>query len=481
MNFGNLKRSGKANLRRLHVCTVLLTACVFFVLSGGWVWAAEADRWTLNETLGLPEAFSISGEHFSRYETLNSQFRANTTGSDQIWVMRSLLQVEYRFHKDFKIKGELQDSRAADFADEGTRINHSIVNTAELLEANFAWTLRDLFSKESISELRGGRLTFDFGKRRIVARNRFRSVIESFTGLEWKWKAEDGNRMHMFFTMPVRRRPQDFGSLLDNEARIDKESFDQILWGISYAPPGIPWGNKGEFILVGLHERDSSDFASRNRQLYIPSIRLYRPAQKGKFDFELQSVLQLGTSRATPAASDTRDLDHLAHFHHFETGYSFNTFWSPRFFFEYDFASGDRDPNDNTSERYENPFGPNVAEFGPTSIHTAFTRSNLSSPGARLVVHPAENLMAYLSYRAYWLVSSTDFWSGASRLRDISGNSKTFLGHQWVLRGQWRAHSNLHMESAVAYLIEGDYQKTVPQSPREGNSLYFYIQAKVFF
>lgn len=148
---------------------------------------------------------------------------------------------------------------------------------------------------------------------------------------------------------------------------------------------------------------------------------------------------------------------------------------------EYDFASGDNDPGDDTSERFERLFGPNVADFGPTSIITAFVRSNIHSPGARIQVEPTRNLKAYLSYRAYWLASRRDGWQGASGLRDPSGTSGSFLGHQFFLRTQWKLHANLSMEVGTAWRIDGTFQSRAPGSPGQGNTLYSYIQSTFRF
>jgi hypothetical protein len=442
--------------------------------------AIADDSLSLNAAIGLPDWFSITGEHRSRYETLNSQFRANSSGSDQILSLRTLVQTELRLNKNFKIKAELQDSRA-ELADQGSRMNSSIVNTAELLQAYINWKTEDLFVKGSKSELRGGRFTIDLGKRRLVARNRFRNVIQGYTGIDWKLTAKNESQIRTLLALPVTRQPSDTESLLENKAKFDKETTDQILWGIFYSNLQLPLGNKGEIYIFGLHEDDGPNFATRNRDLYTPGFRLYRSPQKGKFDFELESVFQFGTSRATTSASDTKDLDHIAFFDHVESGYTFDAKWSPRFYLEYDYASGDGSPNDETNGGFDRLFGPNVADFGPTSIYTAFTRSNLSSPGMRLKVQPGKNLKTYLSYRAFWLASANDTWSGSSRLRDATGNSGTFLGHQLLLRLKWQAHPNIKIEGGIAYRIDGDFQDTAPNSPMEGNTAYSYVQATLSF
>lgn len=443
-------------------------------------WADGNKEWKINEVTKLPDWLSISGEHRVRYETLNNQFRSGSTGSDQVISLRTLAKAELYFGKNFQANLELQDSRA-ELADTGSRINSTIANSAELLEANLAWKTEGMFKKGSQSILRGGRLTMDIGDRRFVARNRFRNVIDAYTGIDWKWLAKDGVQLRALFTMPVNREPSTSAELLENDASFDKESLNRIFWGFFFANPNLYGSNQGEFYLFGFNEEDGADFNTRNRQIYTPGFRVHRPAKKGLYDYELESMFQFGTVRSTTAATDTKDLDHFAFFHHFGAGYTFEMAWSPRLYFEYDYASGDDDPNDNNNERFERFFGPNVPEYGPTSIHAAFARANISSPGVRLQIRPSPGVFAYLSYRAYWLASDTDGWQGASGLRDTSGNSGSFLGHLLFLRAKWKAHNNIKFEGGMAYRIDGEFQKNVPNSPRQGNSVYSYYSMTLSF
>ena len=465
----------------------IMKVIVFFLFLGVFcsfprfhVFAAEKNQWQLNEAANLPDWMSITGEHRTRYETINKQFRRGSTGSDQVLSLRTLVKAEFRFNKNFQINLELQDSRA-ELADVGSRMNSTIVNAAELLEANIVWKTDDLFMEGSQSVFRGGRLTMDIGDRRFIARNRFRNTIQAYTGVDWDWKSKDGSEVRAIFTLPVNREPSTAAELLKNDASFDKESFNQILWGLFYASPELLGGIKGEVYWFGLHEKDDINLTTRNREVYTPGFRIHRPRGKGQFDYELESMFQFGTVRATTATSDVTDLELFAYFHHAEAGYTFATAWSPRLYLEYDYASGDSDPNDNSSNRFERQYGPNVPEFGPTSIYTSFVRSNISSPGIRLQVRPNSNLFAYLSYRAFWLASNTDGWRGASQLRDTSGNSGSFLGHQLFLRTKWKAHDNIKFEGGLAYRIDGSFQKNVSDSPRQGNSVYTYLSTTFGF
>jgi hypothetical protein len=442
--------------------------------------ANTKPRFTFNQSGLLPDWLSLAVQHRTRYETLNSQFRSGTTGSDQALSLRTLAQATVRLHPSFKIQLELQDSRA-ELADSGTAITPGIVNAAELLEANLQWLAKGLFQEGSQSLLRGGRLTMDIGHRRLVSRNRFRNVLNSFTGLDWIWKSQNGNTIRSLLTLPVRRLPNTQAELLDNDASFDEETLDRIFWGVFFATPNLPRGNQGEFYLFGLHEDDAPDLLTRNRQLYTPGFRFYLPPQKGRLDYEWETIFQFGTSRATFAPTDTRDLDHFAHFHHAEVGYSFSAPWSPRLILAYDYASGDSNPNDGTQGRFDPLFGATVFDFSPTGIHRPFVRSNITGPGMIFSIHPHKLVSTYIHYRAFWLASDTDIWAGNSGLQDPTGSSGSFLGQQWFLRTIWQALPNVQLEGGVAYRIDGNFQNTAPNSPREGNTLYSYIQTTLSF
>ena len=59
--------------------------------------AGENSQFTLNNVLGTPDWFSISGQHRSRFENLDNQYRAGRNGGDQALLFRTLVLAEFRF------------------------------------------------------------------------------------------------------------------------------------------------------------------------------------------------------------------------------------------------------------------------------------------------------------------------------------------------------------------------------------------------
>ncbi|MEM7469092.1 MAG: alginate export family protein, partial [Pseudomonadota bacterium] len=451
---------------------------LLFVLFSGVAFGADSKPWRLNNALQTPDWLSLSGTFRARFENLDDRFRRGRTGSDQAVVSRLTLKSELKLG-DFVAAGELIDSRAF-FNDTGSNVSAGIVNSTELLQGYLRWAAEGLFSEQSTSALTLGRMTLDVGSRRFVARNRFRNTINSFTGIDWRWQDKTGREFRAFYLLPVQRLPNDRPSLLDNDAAFDKEHSDVSFWGVFYK---FSLWHKDfvELYAFLLDEDDATNRRTKNREITTTGFRVWRKAAMSQFHYTLESAIQFGDSRATTAATDTTDLDHLAHFHHVEVGYSFAARWQPRLLFQYDYASGDNNPIDRDNERFDTLFGARRFEWGPTGIYGPFARANLSSPGLRLKVKPAPNITSFLAYRGYWLASDKDAWTTAG-VRDPSGNGGAFLGHQIDFRVRYNpAPKNIRIEMGLAHLFLGEFAETAPNANSADDLTYSYSQVVLTF
>ena len=431
---------------------------------------AEAEPFRLDRALSAPAPLDVSFEHRFRYERLNGQFRPLPQSTDDIVVLRTLVHARLRLSDDWTVGAELQDSRALAEENAGV-LNTTVVNAAELLRAYLEFD-RDDVAGGNLS-LRGGRITMDVGSRRLVARNRYRNTINGFTGIDAEWRRDDGYALRAFWTLPVQRLPSDGASLRDNEVDFDREDTDVQFWGLVGEAP-LAGSVRGELMIFGLHERDSARRPTANRQLYTPSLRILRPAAVGRADFVVETAVQFGESRAGTAG--TEDLDHLAHHHHAEAGYTFDAAWRPRVALQYDFASGDDDPNDGDNNRFTTLFGARRFEWGPTGIYGPFARANLSTPGIRVAVRPSQRLRGFAAFRSYWLADKRDAWT-TTGLRDPSGGTDSYVGSQIEFRVRYQLlPGNVDVEAGYAHLFDGDFMRDAPASPNRGDAAYGYTQ-----
>jgi hypothetical protein len=366
-------------------------------------------------------------------------------------------------------------------SDEGTGLNTTHVDEADFIQGYLAWAKQNFLYSGLGVEVIAGRQTLNLGSRRLVARNAFRNTINSFDGLKVRVLDYDNWQFNAFITMPVGRYPNVAEQLLNDEHRFDEpESNTWFSGGFLEVYDFIP-GVSGEVYLYHLDEGDRDDRSqTRNRRYFTPGVRVYMKPSKGQFDFQLETIGQLGTVRATTAPTDSENLTHEAWAQHADAGYTFSLPWSPRVALEYDYVSGDEDPNDKSDQRFDTLFGARRWEYGPTGIYGAFARSNINTPGYRLSVAPRSDVQASIGHRFFWLAEGKDSWT-TSGLRDKTGNTDSFVGHQLELMARWDVNSSLNLESGWAHLFKGEFARNAPNAPQGDDIDYFYVLSQLRF
>lgn len=438
---------------------------------------ASPDSWSLDHALKTPEWLSISGQSRVRYELLDEQFRAGGNGDDQILVFRTnLLAVVTWDQWNFGV--EILDSRQA-YADDSTKISSGDVNPLDVLQLYSQWTINNIFTSEFESRIKVGRFTMDIGSRRFVARNRFRNAINSFSGVDWQWIDNNDQLFRAFYTLPVQRLPREFERRKRNRTQGDDQDTEVSFWGLYYQSPEnifARWDSRAELFYFGLDENDTNNRPTRNRDIHTLGARLYKKKALNQFDYQLEAAYQFGQSRASTDATDRDDLDHMAYFARAELGYSFDSVWKPRLIAQFDYASGDDDPDDGDNNRFDSLFGVRRFDFGPLGIYGPFPRANIISPGLRIQLKPSGDTSMFIAHRGYWLASDRDAWTVA-RIRDAEGNSGSYIGQQTEMRFRWDIlPENLRWELGAAYLFKGSFADDAPNANDQGDSTFLYNQ-----
>jgi hypothetical protein len=440
----------------------------------------ERGAFRLHDALRAPDWLILSGSQRTRYEGLLNQFRPGLGENDQALALRTLLMLGVQFGP-ISIVGELQDSRAY-LPDENSGISTIVVNALEPLQAYVNFHFDDVVLDEAALDLRAGRQTMDLGSRRLIARNSFRNTIQNYTGMTSSWITEAGTEFFAFGVLPVRVQPpnSDRDALLHNRIEFDRASFDLRFWGAYFEQP-LGLGLTIEAYFYGLNERDGGDVATLNRRLYTPGLRVVREPESGQWDLDLESVLQLGSRRASTAADDTDDHEVLARFHHASAGYTFGAAWSPRVSAELDYASGDDPATVGIYERFDSLFGPRRADFGPTDIYGPLGRENIVSAGLRAGAKPHPLLDGFISWRANWLANDRDMFARTG-LRDASGQAGNFAGNQIEVRTRlWLILDSLRWELGGAAFIEGPFMHDASNATGNGDPLFAYTDLELFF
>ncbi|EED34136.1 conserved hypothetical protein [Luminiphilus syltensis NOR5-1B] len=411
------------------------------------------------------ETIDFSGSYRLRYESLHNGPRPDSPESDELLVSRLFAQVKFE-HESLIGLFEIQDSRAW-LASTGTPLGTDDVNALEPLQAWIGWRGTADFPLQVIA----GRMTKQLSTRRLVARNRFRNTSNSFSGIDAEWSG-DRWRVNGFFLRPVQREPQDRRELERNRARVDETSSGQVFWGFELAPAQEPsWS----IHLLGLEEEDRDGFPTRDRDLVTFGAQYNTVfASNGGWHHAGEVAIQTGRSRASLDSEDRNDLDHTAWFAHGELGFTWNTPWNPRVTLSMDYGTGDRDPTDNKTERFDTLFGARRFEYGPSGIYAVQARSNIVSPELRWTAMKGPfELMA--AWRSFWLEQPLDTHAGTG-FRQKGDTRDRWVGHQVEGRVRYSINRHWQLESGAVHLDKGPVLGSDAFAQGGRDAVYIYLQ-----
>ncbi|WOJ96070.1 alginate export family protein [Congregibacter brevis] len=422
----------------------MLSSVVFLTSS---VFAQENEERSLGWSLHIDVRL--------RSEYLSDSFRIVAPATDQLKFSRTVVGARYQA-SDWSVEVEVQDSRAWG-AEALSPIGTDDINTLEPIVAKLAkqWSL----TEGSELDLSLGRMTLDYGSRRLLARNNFRNTSNAFQGAHLSYVSPSA-RAAVFYTLPLQRRPDglDLESLRDKEIRLDKAGSGERFWGasIDYAVPQADATLATYVFVSALNDEPGRPVA--DRELATLGARFLWA--DGALDAEFEAAYQWGESLASIFSTPDEVLDHRAWFTHLHLGFEL---W-PEFNFRlaYDQATGDRDPFDGRNERFDRLYGARAFELGPSGIFGAAVHSNIRAPAVRARWQSSESQAWLLSHRWLSLDSPRDFFVTGGR-RDSSGASGRKIGGQWELRWRWTPKdTSFVVDLGGAYLKKGEYFSGAP-------------------
>jgi len=432
------------------------TADAILIREKEWKW----NRY-LKNVLYLPEWIDLGLENRTRFEVYDHPWRSGQP------LGRTDSQIQQRTRVRLGLNGgpfrflfEGQDSRVH-LDNPGDFVTTAIENEMDILQLFISATAENVFGTGLRTDIHFGRLTMDFGHRRLIARNDFRNTTNAFDGVHGQLAKGKVWRVRMFLVEPVLR----------DDVQLDGQSARNVFWGVYGETNHVPWLRLNAYYF-GLNDQRSA-VVSMRRTFSTFGGRAYKQPEKGQIDYGVETVWQTGKRGL---------VDHFAHFQHIDLGYTFNVSGSPRVMVFYDYASGDGNASDSQSSNFDTLFGARRFEYMPTGNFGPFFRTNLSSPGWRVIAVPYKRWKVQLKHRVWYLATSRGAF-GTSGLRDATGGSGNFLGHDVELRAQWKMNDNLEIDAGYDHWFKGSYFHRLPASaglPPDGNrdTDYFYIFTK---
>ena len=418
----------------------------------------------------LPDWIDLGLENRTRFESYDHPWRTNQAigggGTDAQLALRSRVRVGLGGNGPFRFLFEGQDSRALSGDEPGDFRNATTVNQFDILQLLGSLTVNNVGGSGLRTDLHFGRMTMDFGMRRYVARNDFRNTTNAFDGVHWQIGEGQTWRFRAFLVEPVLR----------DDVQLDEQTAKSIFWGAYVESAHVPWFNVNAYYF-GLNDQELQN-KNLHRTYSTYGLRLFKSSAINEFDYEFEGAVQTG---------HLGNVEHFAYNPNVEAGYTFNLSWTPRFLAQYAYFSGSRTPGGSQNGNFDPLFGARRFDLNPTGIFGPFFRSNISTPGWRLILTPNENLILTVKQRFWYLAEATAAFAG-SGLQDPTGGSGNNLGHDLELRAQWAPlwamRQNLDFDFGYIHWFKGSYFDSpaiLAQMPAGGNkdTDYFYFQMRV--
>lgn len=458
-------------MKRWLLCCSLAIAC-----TSPW---QDVMAGPLQDRLDLPPWLRMSGSTRVRYEHLGGQFRPGLPPDDHALSLRTTLRTELGGERITALL-ELIDSRMSFERDGGVRSTGE-VNALEPVQALVRWTLAPPSEGQRSAELSLGRFTLDLGSRRLVGSNSFRNTTNAFAGLLLRAQDRASRRVVAAIAMPQERRPTARDAIERDLVQLDRQSPDQAFGLLWVGGLRGPHACVGEVTVLGLRERDSASLATRNRRLLSLGLRFSRAPRGARVEFEFESIGQFGTRRATASSTDMRDLDVFAWMLHASLAHRPHGSSPWKFGAGLDAASGDHDPQDHASQRFDQLFGPRRGDWGPTGLFGPLGAANVVSPFARVDWSGAGRWAHFARHRVLWLAQERDTFASTGVV-DATGASGRFAGQLFEVRTRyWLVRERARLELGSAALWRGRFLREAPNAADHGDSWYAHADLEFWF
>ena len=389
-------------------------------------------------------------QYRARFEHRDNDFRRSSDVVDDPILSRTRAYFAVKDILDpLRLTFEIQDSRRfhSQFTADDSDVNNPefVQSYAELYFKN---ALGSTGGDQRPISIRAGKMAFEVLDRRLVARNEWRNTTNNFQGVRAIFGQNTNDwQVDTFSLQPIVRLPHKRDDVNDNQR------FSGVI---------INWRRWSDLVTLQpfyfrLDQKDSS--TSVGRKIHVTGLRGYGVIPNTAFDYDLSGIYQFGNNgvevhRASAAIA--------------ELGYTFTHKWKPRLSENYGYASGDENPTDLKSQRFERLFG-----FArPWSNNDYFQFENIEAAKTRLEIQPIKDFRFDAGYSLYWIASSSDRWNKAN-LRDRKGKSGDFIGSEFDFRARYEVNANLDANLGYAYFEPGEFTKNVS---RDNPSNFVYLE-----
>jgi hypothetical protein len=418
--------------------------------------AGLLNDWLREESPAF-EAWDIGGQVRGRFEYKDYFAVPNESAVDlarkgdsnnSYFLLRERLHLGYTPVSWLKLYGEVQDAGAY-----GDDRNPSPDNDHAMLRQ--AWAgLGD--PKEFPLTLKAGRQELIYGDQRLVGTADWLNIGRVFDAVKLRYDSETF-WVDAFVSQPV---------IPDRFEFDESDPHDRFSGLYASSRKLIPFQESQLYFLShNVDEHSSTEQSDKlyplasPRDIYTIGARVKSlPQALGGWDYEVEVAGQFGRfkySNTSPSLSQRAFAVHAG------GGYTCtNAPGSPRLGVEYNFASGDGNPNDNTHGTFDNLFPSNHGLYG---IMDFFALQNMQDLHLAASIKPLPHLTVKLDGYAFWLADTHDYFYSANGAARKTGGyglnpaAGSYVGSELDLVGNYAITSYASVQAGFGHFFSGDY------------------------
>ena len=417
---------------------------------------SEGPPRTLEEGLGdgLPGWLSLSGEFRVRYEGRQSLgFREGS--NDGYGLVRTRLDIGIEPSSWLRFGFQGQDARAPGIRDGLPNIG-AFSDGFDVRQA-----YAEIGDEKSPVRVTVGRQLLAYGDQRPVGALDWANTSRAFDAVKVELRGP-GAKVDVFSASVVQNDP---GRRINQSAEGNNlhgiyASLENILPGSTVEPYAL-W-QTNPLTVNELNVRGDLD-------RYTTGVRVWA-AGLGPWDYNAAIVGQRG---------DVAGAEIQAWGYYVEIGHSIDARWKPRLFADYNFGSGDEDPEDGRIEGFVDVYPTAHRWYGYNDLVGWRNMKNIRL-GAELRPHPKLGLQ--FDFHSFWLVSRRDaLYNVGGRLSVApppEGAADLKIGDELNFTFSAPVNEVISLSGGVGYMFPGPFLKA--HSPGSGNTFTFFAIAYRF-
>ena len=425
-----------------------------------------------NTWLGrVAEPIRVKGDEvtlkFGMESRYRFEYRDDFTLNDQTYEDDAVNLLRNRVNADLKIKSKESDRSYRFFAEGQTAQSfaQSEINKTNLFVNQI--DLRQLFVEvdkpfnEIPLTVKAGRQELLYGDERFVGPLNWTNTARVFDAVKLVYNPWEWLQLDTFFSQVVR-----------NEAKkADKTVHDDNFYGFYAAFKKIKDHVIDTFLFIRNNQDNSlvSERAGIRGDLKEYTFGNRLKGKRGSVDYGAEYALQFGRR-----AHDEIE----AWAFHQELGYTFLKRWgTPRFYAEYNHASGDRNPTDGVVSTFDNLFPTNHNKYGLIDFLSLKNMNDIML-GASLKPHSKVHMAA--EFHWFFLDAKESAWFNASGgvFRAANPNASTHLGEELDLYATYAICKNVSALIGYSHFFAGPFVEDTGRSD-DANFIYTQLTIKV--